>query len=208
VLKFAQWVEAESLTVQNNGGSAVFVTRHPTVSDAGLRDRLWYLYQDAYSPMATESPSHEMLFRHEFDEAIDDPDNRLWVLWDDDRPIAMTLIATDIGPTRYLSRAYFDQRHSGRQVHYIMWLVVHPVFAAQGAIIRLAKEVLRREAADGALLVFDAPLVHQAGPEGGFAEMMARLAKSFVGPAPVTMLGASYYYAVDFAQVPAVAPAS
>ena len=208
MLKFAQWVEAEPLTVPLAEGDTVFVTRHPTVSDAVLRDRLWHLYQDAYTPMAVESPSHEMLFRSEFDDAIEDPTNRLWVLWDDDRPVAMTLIATEIGPTRYLSRAYFDRRHAGREIHYIMWLVVHPVFAAQGAIIRLAREVLRREAADGALLVFDAPLVHQAGPEGGFAEMMARLTKSFVGPAPVTMLGASYYYAVDFAQVPAVAPAS
>lgn len=186
----------------------MFVTRHPAVSDALLRDRLWNLYQDAYGPVASESPSHEMLFRYEFDEAIDDPTNRLWVLWSDDRPVAMTLIATEIGPTRYLSRAYFDRRHAGRPVHYIMWLVVHPVYAAQGAIVRLAKEVLRREAADGALLVFDAPFVHQAGPEGGFAEMMARLARSFVGPVPVTMLGASYYYAVDFAQVPAAVSAS
>ena len=44
-----------------------------------------------------------------------------------------------------------------------------------------------------------APMIHQAGPEGGFAEMMGRLAKSFVGPSPVTLLGASHYYAVDFA---------
>jgi len=208
-------VSARSARTAADGGglSAVHVTRHTELAEAGLREQLWGLYEDAYGPVTAESPSHEMLFRDEFDEAIDDPANRLWVLWDDDSPVAMTLIATDIGPTRYLSRRYFDRRfpeHSRRRaVHYIMWLVVHPMYAAQGAIVRLARDVLQREAADGALLVFDAPLVHQAGPEGGFAEMMARLCKAFVGPTPLTLLGASHYYAVDFAAEAAdAAPAS
>lgn len=183
----------------------MFVTRHSHLTDTVLSDRLWDLYEAAYGPMTLVSPSHEMLFRDEFDDALREPSNRLWVLWDDDAPVAMTLIATEIGPTRYLSRGFFDGRfpeHSRRgAVHYIMWLVVHPVYAAQGAIVRLAREVLQREAADGALLVFDCPEVHQPGVGGGFAEMMHRLANAFVGPAPVEHLGTSYYYAVDFGAI-------
>ena len=183
----------------------MFVTRHSHLTDAVLNERLWELYEASYGPVSERSPSHEMLFRDEFDDAVRDPSNRLWVLWDDDSPVAMTLIATEIGPTRYLSRGYFDGRfpeHTSRgAVHYIMWLVVHPVYAAQGAIVRLAREVLQREADDGALLVFDCPEVHQPGVSGGFAEMMHRLANAFVGPAPVQHLGTSYYYAVDFGAV-------
>ena len=82
-----------------------------------------------------------------------------------------------------------------------MLLVVHPVYAARGAIVRIAREVLQREAADGALLVFDAPEVHQSGAGGGFAEMMDRAAKAFVGAAPVLHLGTSYYFAVDLAAI-------
>ena len=183
----------------------MFVTRHSNVTDAALTERLWALYESAYQEVAAASASHEMLFRDEFDHALRDPSNRIWVLWDDSAPVAMTLIATEIGSTRYLSRGFFAGQfpeHSRRgAVHYIMWLVVHPVYAAQGAIVRLAKEVLQREAADGALLVFDAPQIHQSGESGGFAEMMERLAKAFVGPAPVLHLGTSYYFAVDFAAI-------
>jgi hypothetical protein len=183
----------------------MFVTRHSHLTDPVLSDRLWALYEAAYGPMAVESPSHEMLFRDEFDDALADATNRLWVLWDDTVPVAMALIATEIGPTRYLSRSFFEHRfpeHSRRgAVHYMMWLVVHPMYAAQGAIVRLARDGMQREAADGALLVFDCPEVHQPGVDGGFAEMMRRLANAFVGDVPVRHLGTSYYYAVDFAAV-------
>ena len=183
----------------------MFVTSHSHVTDPALANRLWTLYETAYLHMADQSPSHEMLFREEFDDSLREPTNRIWVLWDDDAPVAMGLIATDIAHTRYLSRNFFDGRfpdHARRgAIHYIMLLVVHPVYAARGAIIRIAREVLQREAADGALLVFDAPEVHQAGPGGGFAEMMDRAAKAFVGEAPVHHLGTSYYFAVDLAAI-------
>lgn len=179
------------------------VTHHHGVADLAVRDRLWALYEFAYEGLAASSPSHEMLYRHEFDDALGDATTRLWVLWDDTAPVAMTLVATEIARTRYLSRDYFAQRYAAQfargAVHYIMWLVVHPAAAASGAIVQLAREVLAREAADGALLVFDAPEVHQPGPDGGFAEMMERLARAFVGDTPVAHLGTQYYFAVDLA---------
>lgn len=187
----------------------MFVTRHTTVDDRAIADRLWRLYDEAYRQVAAESPSHEMLFRHEFDETLSDPTNRLWVLWDDADPVAvpvaMTLIATHPDRTRYLSREYFDlhfpDQAAREKVHYIMWLVVHPAVAARGAIVQLAREVLSREAADGALLVFDAPMVHQPSDEGGFAGMMQRLVRSFVGDQQVQHIGTQRYYAVDLSPV-------
>ena len=189
----------------------MFVTRHHGVGDAALSARLWALYEVAYGPAAAVSPSHEMLFPDEFDHAISDPTNRLWVLWDDSAPVAMALVATRIGSTRYLSESFFEHRYPEHQrhgkVHYIMWLVVHPAAAASGAIVRLAREVLQREAEDGALLVFDAPQAHQPGPEGGFAEMMGRLTRAFLGGAPVEHIGTQYYFAVDLGQTAAAAQA-
>jgi hypothetical protein len=180
----------------------VFVTRHTNVTDPVLADKFWRLYETAYTGISTEAVTREMLYRSEFDEAIADPTNRIWALWDDSSPVAMTLIATDIGRTRYLSRAYFEHHfpeHSRRDaIHYIMWLVVHPAHTAQGAIIRLAREVLALEAADGALLVFDTPAANQPEITGGFAEMMSRLARSLVGEAPVHHLETQHYFAVDF----------
>jgi len=183
----------------------VFVTRHTHVIDFVLADKFWRLYETAYAGIAAEAVTREMLYRSEFDDAIADPSNRIWALWDDNSPVAMTLIATDIGRTRYLSRAYFEHHfpeHSRRDaIHYIMWLVVHPAYQAKGAIVRLARECLALEASDGALLVFDTPAVNQPQATGGFAEMMSRLAKSFVGDAPVHHLETQHYYAVDFQPV-------
>jgi hypothetical protein len=74
----------------------MFVTRHNSVGERGLVERLWGLYELAYRKTAEESASREMFFRSEFDAAIADSTNRLWVLWADDEPVAMVLIATDM----------------------------------------------------------------------------------------------------------------
>jgi GNAT superfamily N-acetyltransferase len=184
---------------------AVYLTRHSHVVDTPLTDKLWHLYEVAYEGAAAQAVTREMLYRTEFDEALADPTNRLWVLWDDADPIGMGLVATDIGRTRYLSRAFFEHKfpeHMRRgAVHYIMWLVVHPAHRATGAIVRLSREGMALEAADGALLVFDSPEVNQPNLRGGFAEMMARLAKSVAGPAPLHHLETQHYFAVDFQAV-------
>ncbi|MDO8364275.1 MAG: hypothetical protein Q7V88_15395 [Actinomycetota bacterium] len=181
----------------------MFVTRHTHVVDMVLSDKLWELYEVAYRGSAEQAVTREMLFRSEFDETIADPTNRLWVVWDDSVPVGMSLVATDIGSTRYLSRAYFEHHfpeHMRRgAVHYIMWLVIHPVYQARGTIVRLAKEGLALEASEGALLVFDSPESKQPEVGGGFAEMMSRLARSIAGEAPVHHLETQRYFAVDFA---------
>ena len=168
-----------------------------------LGDKLWTLYELAYRGMAEAAVTREMLYRSEFDEAIADPTNRIWVVWEDQTAVGMTLIATDIGATRYISRAYFEHHfpeHVRRNaVHYLMWLVVHPAFEARGAIIRLAREGLALEASDEVLLVFDVPEKNQPRDTGGLAEMMLRLARMLGTDAPVRKLETQRYYAVDFA---------
>jgi hypothetical protein len=190
----------------------MFVTRHNSVVERGLLERLWQLYESAYRRTSEQSASREMLYRSEFESAVADSTNRLWVLWSDDEPIAMVLIATDIGATRYLSVPYFERRfadHARRgAVHYILFVVVHPAFAARGALARMARDVLGTEAAEGALLVFDAPEYNQPTDEGGTALMMERLAKMVTSGAPVLTLDVSRYYGIDFAESAAYAEAA
>ena len=144
-----------------------------------------------------------MFFRSEFDAAIADSTNRLWVLWADDEPVAMVLIATDIGATRYLSQPFFERHftdHARRgAVHYILFVVVHPRYAAKGALTRMARDVLGTEAAEGVLLVFDSPEINQPRDDGGVALMMERLAKMVVSGAPLVPLDVSRYFCIDFA---------
>jgi hypothetical protein len=181
----------------------MFVTRHNAVVERGLLERLWGLYELAYRRTAEEAASREMFYRSEFDSAIADSTNRLWVLWADDEPVAMVLIATDIAATRYLSQPFFERHftdHARRgAVHYILFVVVHPRYAAKGALTRMARDVLGTEAAEGVLLVFDSPEVNQPQDEGGVALMMERLAKMVVSGAPLLPLDVSRYYGIDFA---------
>lgn len=145
--------------------------------------------------------SREVLFRHEFDNALCDPLNRLWVVWDGDRPVAMALIATEVTATRYLSRAYFERHYPDRfargEVHYVMWAVIDQHHVATEAVGLLARGGLALEAADGALLVFDVPEVNQRSERGGAAALLIRLAH-LVGEATLVPLGVQRYFAVDF----------
>lgn len=182
----------------------MYVTRHNNVVSSELRDRIWNLYELAYRRTSEEAASREMLFRDEFDGFLADPTNRLWVLWNDVEPIAATLIATDIASSRYLSRAFFEHHYPDHvlrsAVHCIVFVVVHPSHVAKGALVRLAKDTFAAEAAEGALLVFDTPQVHQPTEEGGLAEMMSRLANMVSRHTPVRQIDVQRYFAVDFAQ--------
>lgn len=181
----------------------MFVTRHSNVTSPELREKLWNLYELAYRPMATEAVTRETFYRHEFDELLSDPSNRLWVAWQDQDPVAAAMIATDIAATRYLSRAYFDHHypeHSLRSVvHYILWIVVHPAHVAKGTLVRLSKEAFALEADEGALLVFDVPQVHQPTEVGGFAEMMHRAGNMVSPGTEVSQIEVQRYFVADFA---------
>jgi hypothetical protein len=181
----------------------LFVTRHSSVTSPELREKIWRLYELAYRRTAEDAASRETLYRHEFDEVLSDPANRLWVLWSDQDPVAATLIGTDVSATRYLSQAFFEKHypdHTLRNaIHCILWVVVHPSHVAKGALVRLAKDTFAIEADEGALLVFDTPRVNQPEETGGLAEMMSRLASMVSLGTTVEQIEIQRYYAVDFA---------
>lgn len=181
----------------------MFVTRHSPVTDPALREQLWDLYQHAYVGVAERAVTHEMLDRLEFMDQLGDASNRAWVVWEDTTPIAMTLVATDVRRTRWLSEQYFrvnfpDHFAKGR-VHYVVWAVVDPKFTTRGASMFLARQAMSAEAREGSLLVFDMPEEHQPNPGGGAAELMYRMAK-MVGGAALLPLTVQRYYALDFAK--------
>lgn len=180
----------------------MFITRHSPVIDNSLRDQLWDLYKRAYVQSVEMTVTHEMLDRLEFDDQMLDVTNRAWVVWDDTSPIAMTLVATDVRRTRWLSEHYFKTHFSRQfergQVHYVVWAVVDPGFVARGASIFMARHAMAVEAREGSLLVFDLPESNQPNADGGAAELMLRMAR-MVGEAELITLTTQRYYALDFA---------
>ena len=180
----------------------MYITRHSNVTDPTVLDSLWRLYEVAYRRLSALDPTRETLFRHEFDETLADPTNRIWVVRDDERPVAMAVIATDIGSTRYLSRAYFEridpERMAAGLVHYVMWIVIDPEYQGGRAAFVIARGMLAPETDEGALLVFDLPESNQPNERGGGAELFYRMAQ-MVGPVDLASYGGSRYYALDFA---------
>ena len=180
----------------------MFVTRHSNVVDPALREKLWHLYRRGYQQTAEATVTHEMLEQSEFNDQIAQDSNRVWVVWCDSLPVAMTLVSTDVRATRWLSDIYFEkhfpERFQAGQVHYIVWVVVDAAADAHGANSLLARQALSAEARDGALLVFDVPDLHQPGPKGGAAELLYRMAK-MVGDVELLPLSTQRYFALDFA---------
>ncbi|MFZ9866890.1 MAG: hypothetical protein ACO3FC_02850 [Ilumatobacteraceae bacterium] len=170
-----------------------------------LRDRLWEFYRRAYANNPV-LPFTELVNRSEFDDALLNSTNRVWVVWEDNRPMVMTLIATDITSTRWLNPDYFRKHHADRMrrglVHYVMWVVVDSDVDVRGANIALAKEALAAEARDGALLVFDLPETKQPADGGGAAELMLRMGQ-MVGEVQLVPLAAQRFFALDFTAVAA-----
>ena len=182
----------------------MFVTQHRGVSDSSLIDRLWEHYERCYRRTAEQAPTREMFFRHEFDDVLRDATNRTWVVWEGNQPIGSTVIATDFAATRYLSRAYFETHYQHQtleqRVHYILWVVIDQAWGAKGALARLARESLAVEAAEGALLVFDAPESNQKADTGGLAEIMSRMAAMVSRGTAVDLVTVQRYFAADFSQ--------
>lgn len=182
----------------------MYVTKHSSVTDRQVLDDLWTLYSRAYERIAAADITRETLFRSEFDAVLADSTNRAWVVRDENRPVSMAVIATDISSTRYLSRAYFDrsdpERMSAGLVHYILWVVTDPDHQGGRATFELARGALAQESQEGALLVFDLPESNQPNQDGGGAELFFRLAQ-MVGPVNLEAHGGSRYYALDFAPV-------
>lgn len=182
----------------------MFVTRHSPVSDPRLREQLWTLYRRAYARTAEDAVTHEMLDRLEFDDQVLDPTNRAWVVWEGETPIAMTLVATDVKRTRWLSELYFKkhfaEKFAAGRIHYVVWAVIDPAWTTKGASLFLARHAMAVEAREGALLVFDMPEENQPNATGGAAELMTRMAR-MVGEATLLPLTVQRYYALDFAPV-------
>jgi len=180
----------------------MYVTRHSEITEPRLHDDLWMLYRRAYAPVARLSPTHEMLDREEFGEQLRSANNRVWVVWDESRPVGMALITTDVRATRRVNEDCFADNYTDRfragQVHYVVWVTIDPSHAARGALMVLARQALSVESRDGALLVFDVPEVHQPHDDGGGAALMLRMAQ-MVGEAQLVPLTTQRYYAVDFA---------
>ncbi len=184
----------------------MFVTRHQGITDARLRDQLWSLYAVATHGADRTSAVRRTVDHLDFDAQLADPTHRLWVVWDDTTPVAAALIATDLHAgspgVRRLSGAWFAEAHPDQAVrhaiHQLCWVVAHPAWVARGALVRLAKDAFAAEAAEGALLVFDAPRSLQPDGTGGLAALVHETARLVAPDTTVTQVEVERTFVADF----------
>jgi hypothetical protein len=178
----------------------MYVTRHSRVS-VELGDRLWALYESSYRETAEAAVTREMYFRDEFDVVINDPTNRVWTLWKDERPYGIMVIAADVGATRYLSRAYLEARYSDKVrqglVRYILFVAIDSSRTGLAAVYKLVGTAFALEAQEGSLMIFDSPAKNH-GQRGSMAELVRRIAHR-AGESTMEEIEVQRYYAVSFA---------
>jgi hypothetical protein len=91
------------------GGFAVRVTQEVAIQP-DVVERYWRLYEDAFAPLARVAAQRQTLFKEEFYEAMTDERIIKFVLWDDDEPVGMALVATDLAAVPWVSSDYFAHR--------------------------------------------------------------------------------------------------
>jgi hypothetical protein len=177
----------------------MYVTRHSRLA-LPLIDQLWELYERCYRETAEAAVTREQLYRSEFEAAVTDPTNRLWILWKDEQPIGVFVLASDIGATRYLSRAYLEARYPEKirqgLVRYILFVVIDREHSGLSAAIKLGRTAFALEAQEGALVVFDVPAKNH-GQRGTLADLARRIA-ALSGTATLSEIEVQRYYALDF----------
>jgi hypothetical protein len=173
------------------------VTRHRSILDTDVIERLWDLYVAGFITNRDEAVSRELLHRHEFDREMRSQTTRVWVVWEEDRPVAMAAVDTDIAQNDWVNVNFlarrFPEQHRRGAIHYCMFLLVHPEYWGTRAMAMLAKTGFAVEAAEGAIVVFDVAEVNQPTDGMGVATVMARLAGS-VAHVDMVQLEVHRYY--------------
>ena len=182
------------------------VTQHHEITEPRLVSALWALYEVGHSTLTGQVPSRVVLYRHEFEEELRASGVRIWVVWDDELPVALSVVDTELAESRwvspaYLSTVYADAWDAGR-VHYICLLVVHPEYQGSGAFALLVQRGFELEPAEGAILLFDVPSVNQPDAHTGLAQTALRFAR-MTGQARLEEIEVQRYFALTFSDAEA-----
>jgi hypothetical protein len=128
-------------------------------------ERYWRLYEDAFAPLARAAVQRQTLFREEFYEAMTDERIFKFVLWDDDEPVGMAWVATDLAAVPWVSPDYFAHRFpehfaEGR-IYYFGDLLMAPSHQRDGSLNRLTDELTTFVLRNDGMIAFDCAGVNE-----------------------------------------------
>ena len=134
------------------------ITQLRTVGSDMAR-RYWALYDEAFAGMRTASPCRQYLTEEEFHAEMTDERIIKFVLWDEDDPVGMLLVASDLRALPWISPEYFAERYpdhyaSGR-IYYAGALLTAPHERRLGNANELMLEFARFIGERRAVMAFD-----------------------------------------------------
>jgi hypothetical protein len=163
------------------------------------------LYVAAFDPIRTKATARHMLTAAEFSAEMTDKRIDKYVGWDDaGNPVALGALATDLSVVPWISPDYFAARFPTEfargSVYYLMYTLVHPDHANQGALPRILGLMERRVVEEQAVTGFDV-----CAYNGGRSVGRTTLAIGRSEGARIDTLDVQTYYAASFGGGPAAA---
>ena len=113
------------------GGRCILKIKRYRAVEMPLSVQLWKLCSKAMSEMERETPFKQGIKQQEFEDAMSDDSFIKFVLYDEDRPIGISLVATDVSKVLWLSPSYFAHKYGTREIHYLLGIVVSKSIASR-----------------------------------------------------------------------------
>jgi hypothetical protein len=132
-----------------------------TVLPAHLRERFCELYRDGFVELDKRAAARQSLTDEEFVDEMSHPSVVKWIAWneDEDEPIALMFMATDLTIVPWISLPYYQHRfpehYERKAVYYYGGLVVHPDRRGGAVVKALLTEGWRYVIERDAVVAFD-----------------------------------------------------
>ena len=111
------------LAVSAQGKLTLIVEKYLLV-EPHLTVQLWQFYERSTAGMELETPFKQIIDKETFEAALSDVSFVKFVLYDEDEPVGIGLVAAEVSKVLWLSPSYFTHKYGTRQVHYLLGVVV------------------------------------------------------------------------------------
>lgn len=121
---------------------------------------LYRTYTSAFDSMRTQAAARHVLTAEEFAAEMKDPRIDKYIVWDDDDvPIALTTLTSDLSAIPWVSREYYATRYPDAAAQgvlfYLGYILVESSFRRSSALIMMTNQVNHRLAESQGVLGFD-----------------------------------------------------
>ena len=158
---------------------------------------LYPTYVSAFDPMRTQAAARHMLTASEFAAEMQDPRIDKYIVWNDDEmPIGLTTLTTDLSSIPWVSREYYAARYpaaaAANVLFYLGYILVERSYRPSQALVMMTDQVNLRLAESQGVLGFDMCGYNDASGIGRYTK------KLFGSGDRLECLDVQSYYGADY----------